>query len=289
MKIKFLHIIILVLFLTVNISANELPDYCQKDFNVERLFGIYEPTSIIDKHNMDGEKVILSDNSPKFIITKKVYQYGSDTIHKNPIYSIECIKIYKEEGEVQNPRYTYWGGYGLDRDYIIKIFVSNSNKDYSNGWEVTQNYELWDGNGQSGPIPYVKNTYKPNNILDSYKIIEAEYNKQKKFNYLIRFFSLKELDRWFKIKSIKKSTLTTYNNIAYYLEKAKAYKESAYLLEKILEKFPNRTVAYLNLGDAYWGLENKEKAKEAYQTYIKQMKANGKEKKIPKVVLERVK
>ncbi len=61
------------------------------------------------------------------------------------------------------------------------------------------------------------------------------------------------------------------------------------VLEKILEKFPNRTVAYLNLGDAYWGLDDKAKAKEAYQTYIKQMKESGKEKKIPQVVLERVK
>ena len=79
------------------------------------------------------------------------------------------------------------------------------------------------------------------------------------------------------------------NDIAFFLELTKNYNESIYLLEKILEKFPNRTVAYLNLGDAYWGLDDKTKAKEAYQTYIKQMKENGKEKKIPKVVLERVK
>ncbi len=88
---------------------------------------------------------------------------------------------------------------------------------------------------------------------------------------------------------LTKKEVVEYNNIAYYLEKAKAYKESAYLLEKILEKFPNRTVAYLNLGDAYWGMNNKGKAKKAYTTYIKQMKELGKEKKIPQVVLQRVK
>ncbi|WP_324172486.1 tetratricopeptide repeat protein [Sulfurimonas sp.] len=97
------------------------------------------------------------------------------------------------------------------------------------------------------------------------------------------------LKNYLIIDSISGKTLTSYNNIAYYLEKAKAYPEAIYLLEKIIDKYPNRTVAYINLGDAYWGLKNKEKAKQAYSTYIKQMKEKGKERKIPKVVLERIK
>ncbi|WP_299256748.1 tetratricopeptide repeat protein [uncultured Aquimarina sp.] len=82
--------------------------------------------------------------------------------------------------------------------------------------------------------------------------------------------------------------LIKYNDIAYYLEQSKAYKEAVFLLEKIVKEAPKRTVAYINLGDAYWGLEEKEKAKEAYKTYIDQMKTNGKETKIPKRILERV-
>ena len=89
-------------------------------------------------------------------------------------------------------------------------------------------------------------------------------------------------------KPIEKKTLTTYNNIAYYLQKAGVNKEAVYLLEKILEKFPKRMVAYYNLGDAYWALGDKKKAKKAYSTYIKMMKAKGKEKRIPKVVKQRV-
>ncbi len=83
-------------------------------------------------------------------------------------------------------------------------------------------------------------------------------------------------------------TLLTYNNIAYYLQKTGANKESIYLLEKILKKYPNRTVAYYNIGDAYWELGDKEKAKQAYSTYIKQMKAKGKEKRIPRTLIKRV-
>lgn len=82
-------------------------------------------------------------------------------------------------------------------------------------------------------------------------------------------------------------TLESFNNFAYYLQQAGANQESAYLLEKIIEKFPNRTVAYFNLGDAYYGLGDKTKALKAYQTYINQMKKKGWGGKIPKRVLER--
>jgi len=86
---------------------------------------------------------------------------------------------------------------------------------------------------------------------------------------------------------IEKKTLTPYNNIAYYLQKANANEEAVYLLEEIIEKFPKRTVSYYNLGDAYWALGRKKEAKKVYETYVKQMIAQGKEKRIPKVVKER--
>lgn len=78
------------------------------------------------------------------------------------------------------------------------------------------------------------------------------------------------------------------NDKAYYLEQAGIYEEAAFILEKVIEKFPDRIVAYINLGDSYWGLEEKEKAKEAYQTYISLMKKSGKEARIPKRIYERV-
>jgi tetratricopeptide (TPR) repeat protein len=85
------------------------------------------------------------------------------------------------------------------------------------------------------------------------------------------------------------TTLTQYNNIAYYLQKAGANEEAVFLLKKIVKKFPNRTVAYYNLGDAYWALGEKDKAIKAYTTYIEQMCNKGLQKKIPKEILNKVK
>jgi len=109
-------------------------------------------------------------------------------------------------------------------------------------------------------------------------------NKQKKYvvTNLFYFYSILNL------YPIEKTNLTTYNNIAYYLQKAGSNKEAVYLLEKIITKYPNRTVAYYNLGDAYWALGDKQKAKEAYTTYTEQMCDAGKQKRIPKVVIDRI-
>jgi tetratricopeptide (TPR) repeat protein len=91
------------------------------------------------------------------------------------------------------------------------------------------------------------------------------------------------------ISPITIRNVVLYNNLAFALEQLVKYNESIYLLQKVLKKFPNRTVAYINLGDAYWGLKENSKAKQAYQKYIELMKASGKESKIPKRVFERVK
>ena len=89
-----------------------------------------------------------------------------------------------------------------------------------------------------------------------------------------------------KSEELNTKNLQKYNDIAYYLQQSNANEEAIFLLEKILEKFPNRTVAYLNLAYAYNGVGSKEKAKINFEKYISLMKQDGKESKIPQRVLE---
>ncbi|WP_324172518.1 tetratricopeptide repeat protein [Sulfurimonas sp.] len=140
---------------------------------------------------------------------------------------------------------------------------------------------------------------KTKQVLDTYKTSltlykSKNYKKLKLYvdDYIIRYTDKKCSPRSYMTEYLfldNDKDINMTNDIAFFLEQTKNYDEAIYLLEKILEKYPNRTVAYINLGDAYWGLANKEKAKQAYSTYIKQMKEKGKERKIPKVVLERIK
>lgn len=80
------------------------------------------------------------------------------------------------------------------------------------------------------------------------------------------------------------------NDKAYFLEKINQDKTSAFILEKIIEKKPERVVAWLNLGDVYWKLNKKEEAKEKYKKYVSLMKSQNKDlKKVPARVNERIK
>ena len=118
----------------------------------------------------------------------------------------------------------------------------------------------------------------------TFESLEKEI-KRKKY---LKYYNVKFLESFFYVYPLSKTDVTHYNNIAYYLQKAGSNQEAVYLLEKILEKFPKRMVAYYNLGDAYWALGEKKKARASYKTYMKMMKAKGKEKRIPQVVEARV-
>jgi hypothetical protein len=80
------------------------------------------------------------------------------------------------------------------------------------------------------------------------------------------------------------------NDKAYYLQGYGCYNASAFILEKIVIKDPQRVVAWLNLGDSYWALNKQAAAREAYQQYSALMKSEGKNlHKIPQRVNERIK
>ncbi len=88
---------------------------------------------------------------------------------------------------------------------------------------------------------------------------------------------------------LSNSTINIFNDMGFFKEQGKDYRSAILILKLIVERYPSRTVAYLNLADAYWGIDDKASAKESYQTYANLMKKEGKEKKIPSRVYERMK
>ncbi|GFD76208.1 hypothetical protein KUL113_56280 [Tenacibaculum sp. KUL113] len=127
--------------------------------------------------------------------------------------------------------------------------------------------------------------YKTPNIEEYYEKIKKARNEKNTLssisNEIVLAFIINNID-------VSEGNLSKYNDIGYFLEQSGLYEEAVYILEVIIKEFPNRTVAYINLGDAYWGLGKKEEAKQAYKIYIEQMKAKNKESKIPSQVLERI-
>ncbi len=113
------------------------------------------------------------------------------------------------------------------------------------------------------------------------KQIEANVKKGLKYKKVVLRAMLYE-------EEISRDNLNHWNNIAYYLQKNGQNREAILLLEEITALFPKRVVAYLNLGDAYWGDTQNFEALKNYRKYIELMKKEHKEKKIPKYVLKRV-
>jgi tetratricopeptide (TPR) repeat protein len=89
--------------------------------------------------------------------------------------------------------------------------------------------------------------------------------------------------------TINNSNVTIYNDLGYFLQEAGMHQDAIDILSEVIAKFPDRIPAYLNIADAYLGLNNAQKAKENYQKYIELMTKAGKQTKIPKRVIDRVK
>lgn len=230
----------------------------------------------------------------------KASQDKSDAPNLHVYFNNKEFAVYTNDGGIPSLKLIHYD----DKKKLLILLVGTAIKHRALGIDATA-YELdffsvanvlptkinllsqegYEGNLEDGSA-----TFKYKNIA------EIITNLNNLTNYLVQFsksepkqYNKINIDQVLNTLFLDDNTLEDYNNIAYYLEKSKMYKESAYLLEKIIEKFPDRTVAYFNLGDAYYGLRQKDKAIKTYQTYIDQMKKKGWENKIPKRVLDRVK
>lgn len=160
-------------------------------------------------------------------------------------------------------------GLMINRIYVEDFDMSNKTYDdlQSLGSELPDNFEL---------------TRSSMSIYDSKKTLFATQDFQSTIENL--FVEYPDMGQ----SQTKIINVESANNQAFALEKIGANEESKTLLEEITSQFPDRIVAYLNLADVYWKLNEKDKAKENYIQYISLMKSQKKDlSKIPKRVYDR--
>lgn len=116
-----------------------------------------------------------------------------------------------------------------------------------------------------------------NTLIDFENYISSIY----KDKYYINEISKDRIDSYLSRYPLNKATVNYYNNIAFYLVEGRCPEPAIYLLEDIVNKFKDREVAYINLGDSYLLLNQKEKAINMYSIYISKMESKGKKKIIP--------
>ena len=68
--------------------------------------------------------------------------------------------------------------------------------------------------------------------------------------------------------ALSDDTVTDLNDMGFFKEEAKEYDKAVLILEPIAQKYPNRAVVFLNLADAYYGLNEIDKARDRVETLI---------------------
>lgn len=116
-------------------------------------------------------------------------------------------------------------------------------------------------------------------------------SSQKNLSDFVVSYQFSDINKMITEVPIKDDNIDQYNNLAYYLYKTKNGNQFAIvILKQIIQKYPQRTVAYLNLADSLWKAGRKDEACVNYKEYLLLMKSQKKDlNKVPKYVEERIK
>lgn len=195
------------------------------------------------------------------------------TTYKTSIPTKLCINITNSD----------WGNWseGSEKSYCYvkkyKSWYLKSDKTYSP-------YVNNNGDVELGKFEHNTYEYKMNQRIDGEWLAEElislnDFLKKVKANPYAEV-DIKLINAYFKKSPLSQKNVWKYNNIAFYLKDGSS-DTSIYILKKIIKMFPKRAVSYLNLADILIEV-NKDDAVKYYATYVKLMKENDKESKIPK-------
>lgn len=130
--------------------------------------------------------------------------------------------------------------------------------------------------------------------------VKSEINKKLREKYVFWLSSYRnkepflidegliQIAEWLYVSELSNDTVEMYNNIGYFLLEKNKYIQSIYLLEKIVQKFPDRIVAKLNLADALYKFGQIEQSAPLYKAYYQKMKSTKQLKKVPSYVKDRM-
>lgn len=276
-KMYFLKRIIFLLILMFNNQVN-----CQNRLNYSKPF--------FDTIYIEEKDLVIQNNHKKSIykdlIAEGISVSTSVKIFKNNIFYL----IYEYNASSTKMQYIYKFCSTENVSLIYKEVVY-LNKSKIEGFRLyPKGYKLKDLSLDKmehiGEELVSSDKGKTPIYFDKEQIAHIEYD-----NYGIDHFI--NIEDYFENDLIKKFNIINVeklNNLAFNLYNYSAFDDSIFLFKKILDKYPSRTVAYLNLADSYWAIGNQELAKEKYKKYLTLMKSQKKDlKKIPNYVWERVK
>ena len=276
-------------------------DTIKGDFNADKIQDYIESNSM--SVNEKRIKIFLGKSNHKFIEAKS-FTITDDNFSEveNPIenffisrgklgeiiFGASCCGNFKTTE-------TYFYKFLNNNWFLYKTTVSTVDDDFlpNISLELNDLSQSIDGENVNNKDAYNKeieslkkySLSRFNQIYTAFKI-----NYKNKSLEKLNSIDFDEITEMLYFNPISENNVNIYNDLAYYNSFTNnGNQNSVLLLKKIIEKFPDRVVAYLNLGDAYWSINNKEYAKDAYTKYIELMKSQNKDlSKIPSRIEERL-
>jgi len=154
--------------------------------------------------------------------------------------------------------------------------------------EVDQNYELGKNALEMGLYNHIDENLDKDKeciVLENYPVSAKDYLELIQNGVPFQYLGEGHYSNLLSTHPLNDKSLLDYNNLAFYLEKKGAYTEALFILEKICALYPDRTVAYINIGDSYYGLGEIDKSLESYIKYKEKMEEKGAASKIPKRII----
>ncbi|WP_144410032.1 tetratricopeptide repeat protein [Cupriavidus basilensis] len=141
--------------------------------------------------------------------------------------------------------------------------------------------------GSTGPYSYESNA----DVAGEIEISLAEFrlanrNKAKRSQYML---SITSYDASEFSEHVSVENVGTLNDIAYFLAESGRSDDAIPLLDSIVQKFPGRIVAKLNLADVYWDIGAGDKASVLYGQYYRATVSGNMKGMVPKRVVDRMK
>jgi hypothetical protein len=277
------NLVILFFLFTVSIFAQKNKSKCSENIYFEEInnnLTLYlkdKKINYIEPINLIGFKsckitILCKENYIDLIYT---FQNGNEYKIVNNIFKTNNKDYYLDKTYIKytNRSEVLYTGFISSafkiEDFVIQNDLFNKDTDEK---EISQITNIQEGEEKEN-INYLK-------------LVKKSY-KNKKYNDVLLLTNEFVIDELNIVEKLKADEL---NDISYFAYKSKGYNESIYILNEVIEKSPNRVVAYLNIADCYWEINKKEKSKENYEKYIQLMKKQKKDlKKIPKYVYDRLK
>ncbi|MCX7727519.1 MAG: tetratricopeptide repeat protein, partial [Chitinispirillaceae bacterium] len=257
--------ILLLLFILYSFSTSAKLDtvFCQEESNF--FFSKIKLSTedsiywflLCDCNNCTGDMMTL--NILKWEESKK----------PQVILSVSDIKSYSVTQKVNN---------GL---FDIVIYTRAENEE---GLNIVPHYDTLVFNGR---VYSIRNVNNSNIVLAEFdtinfitkiekhlsSIVELHYTYQEALK-LYKSGKKKEATKilWEKVGpkpwALSQENVSIFNDLGYFLEQVGEYNKAVEVLDVVTSKFPDRIVAWLNLGDAQKGLMNNELARLSYLRYV---------------------